>query len=68
MMKEVERMSKLSVEDRSLLQTLQEGLAGVKPVDAVWIDAIVDGIKNKPQVFKTMFKGKGPALGKLIFL
>lgn len=63
MMKEVEKMSKLGADDRNLLQTIQEGLTGVKPIDDAWIMNIVDALKNKPEVFKTMFKGRGAMLG-----
>jgi hypothetical protein len=68
MMKEVEKMSKLGNEDRNLLQHIQEGLAGVKPIDDKWMATIIDAIKNKPEIFKTMFKGKGQMFGKFSIL
>jgi hypothetical protein len=68
MMKEVEKMSKLGNEDRNLLQHIQEGLAGVKPIDDKWIATIIDAIKNKPEIFKTMFKGKGQMFGEFSIL
>jgi NADPH-dependent curcumin reductase CurA len=67
MMKEVEKMSKLGNEDRNLLQHIQEGLAGVKPIDDKWMTTIIDAIKNKPEIFKTMFKGKGQMFGKFFY-
>eukprot|EP01040_Poterioochromonas_malhamensis_P000878 gene878-931_t len=60
---EVEKMSKLSADDRGLLQQIQEGLTGVKPIDDAWITMIIDALKKKPEVFKTLFKGKGAMFG-----
>lgn len=57
-------MSKLSSDDRNLLQNIQEGLTGVKPINDEWITMIVDALKKKPDVFKTLFKGKGAMFGK----
>lgn len=63
-LKEVEKMSKLSADDRGLLQQIQEGLTGVKPIDDAWITMIIDALKKKPEVFKTLFKGKGAMFGE----
>ena len=57
-------MAKLSPDDRSLLQSIQEGLSGVKPIDDAWIVMIIDALKKKPELFKTLFKGKGQMFGK----
>ncbi len=57
-------MSKLSADDRGLLQQIQEGLTGVKPIDDAWITMIIDALKKKPEVFKTLFKGKGAMFGE----
>ena len=64
MLKEVEKMSKMSNDDRTILQSIQEGLTGTKPIDDEWITNIVSALKNKPEIFKTMFKGRGAMLGK----
>lgn len=63
MMKEVERMAKLPVEDRGLLQRIQEGLSGTAPMDETWIDQTIGALKKKPALFKNMMKGKGAMLG-----
>lgn len=63
MMQEVERMSKLSNKDRELLQSIQEGVSGVRPITPEWINNIVKSLKERPDVFKQMLKGKGSALG-----
>ena len=63
MMQEVERMSKLSNKDRELLQSIQEGVSGVRPITPEWINNIVKSLKERPVVFKQMLKGKGSALG-----
>eukprot|EP01038_Epipyxis_sp_PR26KG_P011909 gene11909-15933_t len=63
MMKEVERMAKLSSEDRTDLQNIQEGLTGIKPIDTAWIDNTIATLKRKPKMFKDMMKGKGAMLG-----
>jgi hypothetical protein len=64
MLKEVERMSQLSVEERNLLQSIQEGVAGVKPIDAAWINNIVKAFKKKPSTFKSLLHGRGAMLGE----
>lgn len=58
-MKEVERMFKLSNDDRGTLQKIQEGLSGVRKIDSAWIEDIVKTLKEKPEVFKTLFRGAG---------
>eukprot|EP00597_Dinobryon_sp_UTEXLB2267_P013496 CAMPEP_0170115606 /NCGR_PEP_ID=MMETSP0020_2-20130122/11621_1 /TAXON_ID=98059 /ORGANISM="Dinobryon sp., Strain UTEXLB2267" /LENGTH=229 /DNA_ID=CAMNT_0010343259 /DNA_START=569 /DNA_END=1258 /DNA_ORIENTATION=+ len=63
MMREVERMGKLPVEDRQQLQRLQEGLSGAAPMDDQWVTTAVEVIRSKPQLLKTMLKGKGQLLG-----
>ena len=57
-------MSKLSADDRTLLQNIQEGLSGVKPIDDNFISMVIDALKNKPNLFKTLFKGRGAMFGK----
>ena len=64
MMKEVERMGKLPVEDRLDLQRLQEGLSGVVPMDDPWIDSVVNVVKFKPHLLKSMVKGRGEMIGR----
>ena len=63
-MKEVLRMSKLSEKDRSKLQHIQEGISGTKPMDAKWIETTVSTLKQSPDIFRTMMKGKGAMMGK----
>jgi hypothetical protein len=58
-MEEVERMFKLSNDDRGALQKIQEGLSGVRKIDSAWIEDIVMTLKEKPEVFKTLFRGAG---------
>jgi hypothetical protein len=66
MLKEVERMAKLGDGEKKLLQTIQQGLSGVTPITEEWIDEIIDAVKTKPELFKTMFGGKGALMGKLL--
>ena len=61
MMKEVERMSRLSPAEREQLQLIQEGLQGIKPMDEPWINTLVGTLKKNPEFFKTMIRGKAPA-------
>ena len=61
MMKEVERMSRLSPAEREQLQLIQEGLQGIKPMDETWINTLVGTLKKNPEFFKTMIRGKAPA-------
>lgn len=56
-------MSKLSEKDRNDLQAIQEGLSGMKPMDLAWMDKTISVLKSNPDLFKTMMKGKGGALG-----
>lgn len=63
MLKEVERMSKMTDSERTLLQSIQEGVAGVKPIDGEWIDKVVKAFKKKPSTFKTLLAGRGAMLG-----
>lgn len=63
MMKEVEKMSKLNDSDRNSLQNIQEGLTGVRKVDDAWITSIIKTLKQKPDLFRTLFKGKGAMVG-----
>lgn len=63
MLKEVERMSKLSDEERNILQTIQEGVSGVRTIDADWINKVVKAFKKKPSTFKTLLQGRGAMLG-----
>jgi hypothetical protein len=62
MMKEMEKMSKLSTSDRSALQSIQDGLTGIKAIDSDWMDTTIDTLKSKPKLFKTLLAGKGPML------
>jgi hypothetical protein len=63
MMKEIERMSKMSTTEREKMQMIQEGLSGAKPMDSKWIDSTIDALKTSPGMFKTMMKGKGAMMG-----
>jgi hypothetical protein len=63
MMKEVERMSQLGDDDRKLVSNIQQGLSGGMPITDEWITDIVMAIKTKPDLFKTMFGGKGAFIG-----
>lgn len=58
------RMSKLSDKDRSKLQHIQEGISGTKVMDTKWIDTTVGILKQSPDIFRTMMKGKGAIMGK----
>jgi hypothetical protein len=59
MMKEVERMAKLAPADREQLQSIQEGLQGLKPCDDKWLDSAIGTLKTNPAFYKSMVKGKG---------
>lgn len=61
--KEVERMFNMSTDDRNVLQSIQEGLTGQRPIDNDWIDNIVATLKAKPEVFKTLFKSGASRAG-----
>lgn len=63
MMKEIESMAKLTPTERDQLQSIQEGLAGVKPLDDKWARATIKTLKTNPGIFKTMLKGKGEMFG-----
>lgn len=63
MMKEVERMSRLSEGERLQLQSIQEGLSGMKPMDSTWMDETIKALKANPGMFKSMVAGKGALLG-----
>lgn len=60
MMKEVERMSRMSTGERDQLQLIQEGLQGVRKMDTAWVTSVVDTLKKNPGIFKSLVKGKGP--------
>lgn len=62
-MEQIVSMSKLSSTDRERLQNLQEGLSGVKLMDDNWIKETVNTVKNKPDLIKSVFLGKGEATG-----
>jgi hypothetical protein len=68
MMKEVEKMSKLSVADRNELQSIQEGISGMKPINDEWIKATIKTLKTKPALIKSFCKGKGQAAGKMALM
>jgi hypothetical protein len=63
MMKEVERLSRMSPAEREHLQLIQEGLSGVRPIDQAWIDSAIDMLKRQPEFYKSMVKGRGAMLG-----
>lgn len=63
LMKEMEKMSRLSDSDRKSLQNIQEGITGVIPMDSKWIDEAIETLQSKPQLFKNLFKGKGAMMG-----
>ena len=56
-------MGKLPAEDRLDLQRLQEGLSGVVAMDDRWIDTVVNIVKFKPHLLKSMVKGRGEMIG-----
>jgi hypothetical protein len=60
MMKEVERMSRMSTGEREQLVLIQEGLQGLRKMDASWVSSVVDTLKKNPDIFKSLVKGKGP--------
>lgn len=63
MLKEIEKMSKLSEKDRKRLTDIQEGLSGMREMDSAWADSTIDSLKKNPALFKSMFKGKGAMVG-----
>ena len=63
MMKEVERMAQLTPDERSQLQSIQDGLQGTKPIDDAWFDSAISTLKTNPGFYKTMLKGKGAMFG-----
>lgn len=56
-------MFNMSTDDRNVLQSIQEGLTGQRPIDNDWIDNIVATLKAKPEVFKTLFKSGASRAG-----
>lgn len=59
MMKEMEKLSKMSSKDREQLQTLQTGFTeGLASMDDKWIDKAIDILRTNPQLFKTLFLGR----------
>lgn len=67
MMKELERMSRLSDGQRSQLQNIQGGLSGAVPMDDKWVTETVRALKQHPDMFKSMIQGKGGMLGARLF-
>eukprot|EP00596_Hydrurales_sp_CCMP1899_P010581 CAMPEP_0119034940 /NCGR_PEP_ID=MMETSP1177-20130426/1953_1 /TAXON_ID=2985 /ORGANISM="Ochromonas sp, Strain CCMP1899" /LENGTH=315 /DNA_ID=CAMNT_0006992779 /DNA_START=595 /DNA_END=1542 /DNA_ORIENTATION=+ len=63
MMKEVQRNSQLSPKEREQLQSIQEGLQGLKPIDDAWLDGAIATLKSNSGFFKAMVKGKGAMFG-----
>ena len=63
MMKEVERMAQLTPDERSQLQSIQDGLQGTKAIDDAWFDSAISTLKTNPGFYKTMLKGKGAMFG-----
>lgn len=63
MMKEIEKMSKLTNSERDQVQLLQEGLSGVREMDDSWIASSIKILKSNPELIKSMFRGRGDALG-----
>jgi hypothetical protein len=63
MLKEIMKVSRLSTDDRERLQKFQEGLSGVRPMDAAWIDSTVDTLRNHNEIIKTLFHGRGAMFG-----
>lgn len=56
-------MFNMSTDDRNVLQSIQEGLTGQRPIDNDWIDNIVATLKAKPEVFKSLFKSGASRAG-----
>jgi len=63
MMKEVERMSRMSPAEREQLQIIQEGMQGLRKMDDAWVNSLVTTLKKNPDFFKTMVRGKSEAFG-----
>ncbi len=55
--KDMMKLAHMSSADKKNLQIFQEGITG--SMDQKWVDAVVSLLKNKPDVFKTMFKSMG---------
>ena len=58
----IQRMARLSADERDQLMKLQGGFIGEKAMDSAWIDDVVDAIKSRPSLFKTLFQGRGAIL------
>jgi hypothetical protein len=63
MMKEVERMSRMTNEEREQLQAIQEGLTGAREMDQAWMDSAIAMLKKNPDFYKGLVKGKGAMMG-----
>lgn len=63
MLKEIIKVSRLSTDDRDRLQKFQEGLSGSRPMDAAWVDLTVDTLRNRNEILKTLFHGRGAMFG-----
>jgi hypothetical protein len=59
----VERMARLTPKERDQLQSIQDGLQGVKPMDDAWLDDAIGTLKTNPGFYKSMVKGKGAMFG-----
>ena len=59
--KEMMKLAHMGPRDKKNLQTFQEGIQGA--IDEKWVTAVMSLLKNKPEVFKTMFKGMGSMAG-----
>ena len=62
-MKEITKMSAMPSGDREALQSIQEGLSGVKEINDNWIRKTIDILQKNTELIKSMFAGKGDALG-----
>ena len=56
-------MAQLTPKERSQLQSIQDGLQGLKPMDDTWLDAAIATLKTNPGFYKGMVKGKGALFG-----
>ncbi len=59
-LREMMRMQNMPDEEKKSLQSLQEGLQGLRPRDEKWIDETIKTVKTNPNLLKMMFKGRVP--------
>ena len=59
----MERMARMTPKEKEQLQSIQDGLQGVKPMDDAWLDDAIGTLKSNPGFYKSLVKGKGAMFG-----